>query len=319
MGEHKHSHGAGHTHSHGAGHSHGHAHGPVDYSRAFAIGVVLNLGFVIAEAAYGLLSHSLALLADAGHNLSDVFGLLLAWGASVLVRRGPSRKYTYGLKGSSILASLANAVMLLVAVGAIAWEAVGRFFHPQAVAGGVVMLVAGVGILVNTATALLFASGRKGDINIRGAYLHMAADAAVSLGVVIAGLAMQLTSWLWLDPLVSLAIVGIILVNTWGLLKESLDLALHAVPAGTDPEAVQAYLAGLPAIAEVHDLHIWGMSTTESALTVHLVTRNTDLDNQLLADIARDLHEKFGIEHPTIQVERADQDACCRLAADDVV
>jgi cobalt-zinc-cadmium efflux system protein len=311
------SHRAAAGHEHPAGH--GHAHGLPDYSRAFAIGVALNLGFVIAEAGYGVVAHSLALLADAGHNLSDVFGLLLAWGASVLVRRGPSRKYTYGLKGSSILASLASAVMLLVAIGAIAWEAAQRFFHSQPVAGGTVMLVAGIGILVNGATALLFASGRKGDINIRGAYLHMAADAAVSLGVVIAGLAITLTGWLWLDPLVSLAIVGIIVANTWGLLKESLDLALHAVPAGTDPAAVQAYLAGLPGIAAVHDLHIWGMSTTESALTVHLVTRSTELDNALLASIARDLHDKFGIEHPTIQLERADQDVCCHLAPDDVV
>ncbi len=307
------------SHSHHPGHSHGHSHGPANYTRAFAVGIGLNLGFVVVEAVYGILAHSLALLADAGHNLSDVLSLLLAWGASVLVRRSPTKKYTYGFKGSSILASLTNAVVLLIAIGAIAWEALHRFAQPQPVAGGAVMAVAGLGILVNSLTALMFASGRHGDINIRGAYLHMAADAAVSLGVLLAGLAIKFSGWLWLDPAVSLAIVVVIAVNTWGLLKESLDLALQAVPAGTDLAAVESYLATLPGVTAVHDLHIWGMSTTEAALSVHLVKADNTLDDALLAQVTSELHDRFGIEHPTIQFEHAASPYACKLASDDVV
>lgn len=321
--DHSHADGHAHGHSHSAhGHAHGHhghSHVPVNYTAAFAVGIGLNLAFVAIEAVYGLLSHSLTLLADAGHNLSDVLGLVLAWAASVLVRRSPTRKYTYGLKSSSILASLANAVLLLVAIGAIALEAVQRLLHPQPVASGTMMIVAGIGILVNAATAMMFASGSKSDINIRGAFLHMAADAAVSLGVVLAGLAIGFTGWLWLDPAVSLLIVLVILVNTWGLLRESLDLTLNAVPAAVRIEDVRAYLQSLPGIVEVHDLHVWGMSTTEAALTAHLVTSASELDNELLQRITRELHDRFHIEHPTIQLEYADGEHACKLAPEHVV
>ncbi|QDU25234.1 Cadmium, cobalt and zinc/H(+)-K(+) antiporter [Anatilimnocola aggregata] len=308
-----------HLHAHGNhSHAHGHSHAPANYGRAFAIGVALNLGFVIVEAGFGAWSHSLSLLADAGHNLSDVLGLLLAWGASVLAARLPTQRRTYGLRRSSILAALLNAIILLLAVGGIAWEAVQRLIHPEPVAGGTVMVVAGIGFLVNGFTAWLFMSGHN-DLNIRGAFLHMAADAAVSLGVVFAALAMQLTGWLWLDPATSLAIVVVITFGTWGLLRESLDLALDAVPANIHPEKVIAYLQQLPGVVAVHDLHIWGMSTTETALTVHLVKPDATLDDQLLARINRELHDQFGIEHTTIQFELGDADHPCRLAPDDVV
>lgn len=252
-------------------HSHGHAHGTGNYNRAFAIGIALNLGFVVVEATYGILAHSIALLADAGHNSSDVLSLVLAWGASVLTRRQPFRRYTYGLRGSSILISLLNAMLLLLAMGAIAWEAVQRFHQPSAVAGGTVIGVAAVGIVINTVTALLFMSGRKQDLNLKGAFLHMAADAGVSLGVVLVGFAIVFTGWLWLDPVVSLMIVVVVVIGTWQLLKDSLELALNAVPQGIEPLAVRTYLAERPGVTQVHDLHLWGMSTTETALTAHLV------------------------------------------------
>jgi cobalt-zinc-cadmium efflux system protein len=303
----------------GHDHSHGHSHAPADFGRAFAIGVTLNLGFVIVEAVFGGLSHSLALLADAGHNLSDVLGLLLAWGASVLVRRVPTPRRTYGLRRSSILAALLNAVILLVAVGGIAWEAILRLRHPEPVAGGTVMLVAAAGIVVNGLTAWLFMAGQKGDLNVRGAFLHMAADAAVSLGVVLAALAMRFTGWLWLDPAVSLAVVAVITLGTWGLLRESLDLALDAVPAGIHPAEVEAYLAALPGVEAVHDLHIWGMSTTEAALTVHLVKPDAGVDDALLARINTELHDKFGIEHTTVQFELGDETHPCSQAAVEVI
>ena len=304
----------GHRHDDDHGHGHGHSHAPANFGRAFAIGIALNLGFVIVEAIYGWIAHSLALLADAGHNLSDVLGLVLAWGASILVRRIPSQRRTYGLRRSSILVSLFNAVVLLLAIGAIAWEAIGRLGHPQPVASGIVMAVAAVGIAINGITAWLFASGRKGDVNIRGAFLHMAADAAVSLGVVLAALAMRYTGWLWLDPVVSLAIVVVVAVGTWGLLRESLDLALDAVPDRIDPEQVQAWLASLPGVIAVHDLHIWGMSTTEAALTVHLVKPDARIDDALLARINRELRATFGIDHVTVQFELGDAAHPCGQA-----
>ena len=290
----------------------GHAHAPPGFGRAFAIGITLNLGFVAVEAIYGVVAHSLALLADAGHNLGDVLGLALAWAASIMVRRLPSLRRTYGLRRSSILVSLFNALLLFGAIATIAWEAISRFSHPQAVATGTVMAVAAVGIAVNGITAWLFMAGRKADINIRGAFLHMAADAAVSLGVVVAALVMRLTGWLWLDPAVSLAIVAVIAVGTWGLLRESLDLAMDAVPDRIDPEAVQAYLAGLPGVEAVHDLHIWGVSTTEAALTVHLVKPDASVDDALLARIGRELRERFGIGHMTVQFELGDAAHPCR-------
>ncbi len=300
-----------HGHTHGG---HGHSHAPASFGRAFAIGIALNAGFIVVEATFGILAHSLALVADAGHNLSDVLGLVLAWGASVLVRRRPTARRTYGLRRSSILAALFNAVFLLVAIGAIAWEALGRFRHPEPVAGGTVIWVALVGIAVNTATALLFMAGRKDDLNIRGAFLHMAADAGVSLGVVVAGLVILLTGWQWLDPVVSLAIVAVILVGTWGLLRDSVNLALDAVPEGIDTAAVTTYLAALPGVTEVHDLHIWAMSTTETALTAHLVIPGIRDGDALLARVCAELHDRFGIEHATVQIEHGDPAYPCGLA-----
>ena len=311
---HGHDHGQAHRHSHDHGHHHGHAHAPADFGRAFAIGIALNLGFVVVEAVYGVLAHSLSLVADAGHNFSDVLGLLLAWTASVLVKRLPTQRRTYGLRRSSILASLFNALVLLIGIGGIAWESVQRLRHPEAVASDVVMAVAAIGIAVNGFTAWLFASGREGDVNVRGAFLHMASDALISLGVVLAALAMRFTGWTWLDPVVSLAIVVAIAYGTWGLLRESLDLALDAVPRRIDPAQVEAWLTGLPGVQAVHDLHIWGMSTTEVALTVHLVKPDATIDDALLARIHRELDERFGIGHVTVQFELGDAAHPCGQA-----
>ena len=248
---------------HGHEHGHGHSHAPASFGRAFAIGIALNLGYVAIEAGFGITIGSTALLADAGHNLSDVLGLGVAWGATRLAGASPTPRFTYGLKGSSILAALANAVFLLVACGGIAWEAIRRFADPAPVAGGTVMAVAAAGIVVNGVTAWLFARGRKGDLNIRGAYLHMLADAAVSAAVVAAGLAILLTGWTWIDPLASLAVLGVVLWGTWGLLRDSVAMSLGAVPPGIDAVAVETFLAGQPGVAAVHDLHIWAMGTTE--------------------------------------------------------
>jgi cobalt-zinc-cadmium efflux system protein len=294
-----------------AGHDH---HGPQSYDRAFAIGIALNLAFVALEAIAGVAAGSLALLADAGHNLSDVLSLLLAWGAAWLGRRQPTPRRTYGYRRASILASLTNAVVLLVAVGAIAWEAVRRLGDPQPVSETIVLAVAALGIVINTATALLFMSGRKRDLNIEGAFLHMAADAAVSAGVVIAALVILATGWIWLDAAVSLAIALVIAVGTWRLLTASLDLALDAVPPGIDRPSVEAHLAGLAGVVEVHDLHIWAMSTTETALTAHLVCP-AGADDAFLSGIQCDLQARFGIDHATLQIERGDPAHPCRLAA----
>ncbi|MBL8908522.1 MAG: cation transporter [Rhizobiales bacterium] len=302
-----------HHHDHGFG---GHAHGPANYNRAFAIGIALNIGFVVIEALYGFIANSMALLADAGHNLSDVLGLVIAWGASLLARRPPSERYTYGLRSTSILAALLNAVFLLVATGGIAWEAIQRFAEPAPVAGRTVIIVAAIGIAINAITAWLFASGRKGDINIKGAYLHMAADAAVSAGVVVAGAVILLTGWGWVDPAVSLVIAAIIVWGTWGLFRESMSMTLGAVPAAIDAAKVKSYLAGLPGVAQVHDLHIWSMSTTETALTAHLVMPAGTPGDAFLTRVAEDLSKQFAIAHPTIQIEYGDG---CRLAPDTVV
>ncbi|MBK6900548.1 MAG: cation transporter [bacterium] len=288
-----------------------HVHAHDDHNRIFALAVALNVGFVAVEAGFGVAAGSLALLADAGHNLGDVLGLLLAWGATRLARRRPSQRRTYGWRSSSILAAMLNAGLLLVAVGGIAWEAVRGFGEPGEVAGRTVIWVAAAGVVLNTATALLFAAGRKHDLNLRAAFLHMAADAAVSAGVVVAAVVMLRTGWVWLDPTVSLVIAAVILVGTWGLLRESVDLALAAVPAGIDPAAVEAYLGGLPGVTAVHDLHIWGMSTTESALTAHLVKPDPRDDDELLARACRDLHDRFGIGHATLQWERGGHPAPC--------
>jgi len=303
-------------------HSHkhqGHEHGQGNYNRAFAIGTALNIGFVIIEVVYGNLAHSLALVADAGHNLSDVLGLLLAWGAGALTRRPPTRRHTYGLRRSSILAALINALVLLLAMGAIAWEAVRRFSEPSSVSGGTVIGVAVVGIIINTVTALMFLSGRQQDLNIRGAFLHMAADAVVSLGVVLAGIAIVFTGWLWFDPVVSLIIVVVVVVGTWQLLKDSVNLALDAVPEEIEPLAVQTYLAERPGVVGVHDLHIWAMSTTETALTAHLIMPAGHPGDAFLVQVFQELHDHFGIEHATLQIETGDPRYPCTLAPENVV
>ncbi len=274
---------------------------------------------MIAEAIYGVMANSLSLLADAGHNFGDVLGLVAAWLASWLVKRPPSARYTYGLRSSTILAALSNATVLMLVTGAIAWEAMMRFMAPAPVGGVTVMAVAAGGVLVNGFTAMLFASGAKGDLNIRGAFLHMASDALVALGVVITGGLILLTGWLWLDPAVSLLISGVIVWGTWSLLRESLDLALHAVPAEVDEGAVRAYLADLPGVIEVHDLHIWGMSTTETALTVHLVRPGSDLDDALLRQACAELKQRFKIGHATLQIEAGSDAHPCELASHAVV
>jgi len=293
----------------------GHDHAPADYGRAFLIGIVLNLGFVAVEAFYGMLSNSVALLADAGHNLSDVLGLLLAWGAATLTKRKPSAHFTYGLRRSSILSALFNAVFLLVAIGAISFEAVQRLGDPQPVAGRTVMAVAAVGILVNGTTAWLFARGGKHDLNIRGAFLHMKADAAVSAGVLISGLLVLQTGWLWLDPATSLVIVAVILVGTWGLLRRSVNMALDRVPEHIPPADVVAALQGLPGVTRVHDLHIWSLSTTDVALTCHLVMPAGCPGDAFLRAVSDLLHKRFEIGHSTIQVERDDQAQCRQASA----
>jgi cobalt-zinc-cadmium efflux system protein len=304
-----------HAHSH-AGHVHSHA--PASYGRAFAIGTALNLGFVVIEAIFGFVGNSMALLADAGHNLGDGLGLVMAWGAYVLSRRKPSASYTFGLGKSSILAALFNALLLLVAVGAIAWEAVQRLIDPQPVVAGIVMAVAAVGILVNGATAMLFAAGRKGDLNVHAAFMHMMADAGVSAGVVVGGLVIAWTGWLWVDPAVSLVVNAVILFATWGILRQSLTLAVAGVPASIDMAAVRKHLAAMPGVGEVHDLHVWPLSTTETALSCHLVMPGGHPGDAYLFEAAKELKEHFGIGHPTFQVE-TDPHVQCPFAPDEVV
>src|SRR4030095_3151958 len=266
-------------------HDHGHqgrSKAPANFNKAFAIGIGLNAAYVLFEVVFGILGHSLALLADAGHNLSDVLGLLLAWGASAMAKSTPTKRRTYGFRGTSILAALFNAIFLLVSVGAIAWEALRRFNAPAEVAAVTVIWVSLLGIGINTATALMFMSGCKGDLNIRGAFLHMASDAGISAGVVVAGIAILWTGWHWIDPVVSLLISAVIVWGTWDLLRESVNLALQAVPENIKPEEVERFLMQLPGIARVHDLHIWAMSTTETALTAHLVKPDGKLDDPFL-------------------------------------
>ncbi len=319
------------AHEPGQTRPHGHRRGPAhrhnshdshrsgDFDRAFAIGIGLNLAYIVAEAAAGLLVGSLALLADAGHNLSDVLGLGLAWGAAVLARRTPSHRFTYGLRSSSILAALANAILLLVVTGGLAWEAVFRFAHPTPVEGGVMAWVAAVGILVNGATALLFLRGGSRDLNIRGAFLHMAADALVSAGVVVAGIAIVLTGLSRIDPIVTLLVCAVIVYGTWDLMREAIGLALDAVPEGIDPAAVRTHLASLPGVVAIHDLHIWGMSTTETALTCHLVMPQGHPGDTMLTQVARDLEQRFGIHHATMQIELGDSAEMCVLTPETVV
>jgi len=314
----------GHAHAHNHGHSqadsdchglhdhHGHHHAPADYGPAFIIGIVLNTGFVVVEATFGFLYDSMALVADAGHNLSDVLALLLAWGANIAAKRAPNDHFTYGYKSSTILAAIANALLLAFAIGAILFETAHRLFQPSEPQGMVIIIVAGIGVVINTATALLFLRGQE-DLNIRGAYLHMAADALVSVGVVIAGIVILFTGLWWIDPLVSFGIVVMIAWGTWGLAKDSIRLGLLAVPARIDVAEVRAHLAGLEGVSAVHDLHIWPMSTTETALTAHLVMPDMPASDEFLHAIAHNLEDRFGIGHATIQVERGNWPHACKV------
>ncbi len=302
----------GHSHPHPAEGGHGHAP-PASYNRAFVVGLLLNGGFVLVEAGFGVIAGSVALLADAGHNLSDVLGLLLAWVASLLTARQPSPQFTYGWRKSSVLAAFLNAIFLMVATGGIVWESLRRLMHPGEVNGAIVIGVAAVGIVINTVTALMFVSGRKGDMNIRAAFQHMAADALISAGVVVAGIAIVLTHWLWLDPAFSLIISALIIVSTWGLLKDSFNLAIDGVPPAIDARAVQTYLAERPGVTQVHDLHIWSMSTVETALTAHLVMPAGHPGDAFLTQLCHELHDHFGIHHPTLQIEVGDSNQACML------
>ncbi len=307
---HDHSHDHGHGHSHGHGHHHGHSHAPADFGSAFAIGAGLNTGFVVVEALFGYLSGSMALIADAGHNLSDVLALLIAWGASVAAKKPATARFTYGLKSSTILAALANATLLVITIGAILFETMHRLVVPTEVEGWTMIWVAGIGIVINTVTALMFMRGRHSDINIRGAFLHMAADALVSVGVVVAGLFILLTGIVLIDPIVSLVIVGVIAWGTWGLLKDSVKMGLHAVPDNISESAVREYLAGLDGVEAVHDLHIWPMSTTETALTAHLVMPSGHPGDSFLHDVAHELEHNYLIGHMTLQVETHRDEHC---------
>ena len=305
----------GHHHHHD---HHHHAPAGGGHGRAFGIGIALNSGFVAVEATFGFLSGSMALVADAGHNLSDVLSLVIAWVASALVARPPSERFTYGYKSSSILAALANAALLFVALGAITVETLRRLFEPAPVAGGTVVAVALVGIAINTITALLFMRGRHNDLNIRGAFLHMAGDAAVSAGVVVSGLLILRTGMTWIDPVTGLIIVGLIAWGTWGLFKDSVRMGLLGVPDGIDHAKVRAFIAAQPGVSAVHDLHIWPMSTTETALTAHLVMPGGCPGDDFLHELAHELEHDFGIGHATVQVERA-ADESCALASEAVV
>ena len=309
--EHKHDHAHDHAHDHGGA---GHTHAPSRFDRAFAIGVALNVVFVVAEFVVGLQTGSLALTADAGHNLGDVLALVLAWAGVVLARRQPTPRRTYGMRRFSILAAIANAGILLIAVGAIIVEAIDRLRNPAPIAGGIVSIVAAIGIAINLGTALAFLRGRHHDLNVRGAFLHMLGDAAASAGVVVAGLLIRFTGLLWIDPVVSLLLAALITWSTWGLARDSVNLALDAVPAGIDPHEVEALLRGLDGVVEVHDLHIWGMSTTDVALTAHLIRPCPGGEDALLAAATRLLRDRFGIEHATLQVEQGLAIHPCDLA-----
>lgn len=316
--DHGQGHGLAHGHGHRHGHPHGHAHEPVDFGLAFAAATVINFVLVFAQVFYGLAANSIALLSDAGHNLGDALGLLLAWAAYVVGRWHPTERHTYGFRSASILAALSNSVLMLVATGAIVWEAIRRFYEPVEVAGLTVIVVAAAGIVANGFAAWLLMAGRKGDLNVRSAFAHMIADAAVSFGVVVAGAVVWLTGWTVIDPIVSLVIAGVIVWGTWGLLRESLQLSMDAVPPGIEPSQVRHYLEGRQGVAGIHDLHIWAMSTTENALTVHLVMPEGHPGDDCLRDLCHELEHRFGIQHATFQIELGDAGECS-LAPDRVV
>lgn len=305
-------------HDHSNDHHH-HHHAPKNYNRVFAIGISLNILFVIVETIFGFFTNSLALMADAGHNLSDVAGLLIAWGAFWLATKKPTTNYTFGLRKSSILSVLLNAIFLLIAVGIILWEALHRLITPNIVEARIVIIVAAIGIVINTLTALLFYKDKDKDLNMKGAYLHMAADALISMGVVLSAVIISYTSWNWLDPVVSIIISLFIIYGTWDLLKNSIRLSMDAVPFEIDPIAVKTYLESLPNVLEIHDLHIWAMSTTENALSVHLTMSSNNINNSLLAETSIYLKNNFKIHHPTIQVEMHDKNFECHLKSKDVL
>lgn len=299
-------------------HAHAHAHAKPGVGRAFGIGISLNLAFVVVEATFGILSHSMALVADAGHNLSDVLGLALSWAAMLLARRKPSARRTYGLRGSTILASLANALVLLFVIGGVAWESARRFVSPEPIASKTVIAVALVGVFINASSAMLFLRDKESDLNVKSAYLHLASDAALSFGVALAGVVILLTGWSWLDPAVSIALAIVILVGTWSLFKSSFHLALQGVPEHVDIDGVRSYLTALPGVTEVHDLHVWAISTTEVGLTAHLVAPYEGCKPSFMRDVSKHLHDAFAIEHVTIQLDPPEQDPCA-LAGDDRV
>jgi cobalt-zinc-cadmium efflux system protein len=300
------------------GHGHSHSHAPPNYGRTFAIATALNVALVAAQVIYGLLANSLALLADAGHNFSDVLGLVMAWAAFAVADWRPSNRFTYRMRAASILSAVFNGVLLLVAVAYLSWEAMHRFLEPQQVATTEVMIVAAIAVIINGVSAWLLSHGSRSDLNMRGAFLHMLADAGVSVAVIVAAAGILLTGWHWLDPAASMLISVVILIGTWRLLRDSLRLALNAAPRDIDPDEVQRFLRSLPEVAEVHDLHIWAMSTTETALTCHLVTPQGHPGDAFLHRVARDLQEKFAIGHATVQIELADGGTCA-LQPDNVV
>lgn len=320
---HDHGHECDHDHDHGHDHAHGHAHGglghshaPADFGRAFAIGIVLNTAFVAVEVGFGVWANSMALIADAGHNLSDVLALVVAWLADRAAKRPPSARFTYGLAGSSIMAALFNAVFLVLALGAVALEAFQRLMSPEPVSGLTMIVVAGIGIVINGVTARLFHG--SSDLNIRGAYLHMLTDALISAGVVVAGLAVLATGRIWIDPVVSLVVVAIVVWGTWGLLKESTALSVAGVPAAIDPDEVRAALLALPGVSGLHDLHVWAMSTAEVAMTAHLVMPAGSPGDAFLREAAEMLEHRFHIGHATLQIETTDG-GWCRLEPDAVL
>ncbi len=307
MGHHHH----GHSHGHDHGHGHSHAHAPESFNLAFALAVGLNLAFTVTEAVYAIFANSMSLLADAGHNLGDVLGLLLAWGASWLLTRATTEKYSYGFKRPTILAAIANALLLLMTSAIIVYGSIEKLVYPHVVNEKIVIVVAAIGIFINGATALMFMSGRKHDLNIKAAFMHLAADALISLGVVIAGIVILYTGWMWLDPVVGLLIVVAILMGTWGLLRDSIDLIMDAVPHWVDQDGVRGYLTTIAGVEKVHDLHIWGMSTQAAALTAHLVMPRSQLEDADYKRIRHDLKEKFRIEHVTLQVEKGSDEHPC--------
>jgi cobalt-zinc-cadmium efflux system protein len=306
---HRHDDHHGHDHDYGRGHHH-HAHAPASFGGAFAVATALNLGLVAVQVIYGLAAHSVALLADAGHNFGDAVGLLLAWGAYVLARMRTTERFTYGFRSASKLSALCNAVMLLIATGAIAWATIERFVEPAEVGSVTVMLVAAAGIAINGLSAWLLMAGQKSDLNIRGAFLHLLADAAVSAGVVVAGAAIYVTGWSWIDPATSLIISAVIVWGTWGLLRESVRMSMDAVPTGISPGEIRRYLETQPGVASVHDLHIWAMSTSENALTAHLVMQDGHPGDAFLNQVCRELHRRYRVHHPTIQIEMGDAEVC---------